>query len=57
MDIVTITETCDECGSEYSIEFDFQETQEEPTICPFCGHKAEDYIVDTDDDDYYYDEE
>mgnify|MGYP001549555873 CR=1 FL=1 len=57
MDIVTITEICDECGSEYSIEFDFQETQEEPTICPFCGHKAEDYIVDTDDEDYYYDEE
>lgn len=57
MDIVTITETCDECGKEYTIKFDFDETEEDPGFCPFCGHTAEDYILVSEGDDYYYDEE
>ena len=57
MDIVTITETCDECGKEYTIKFDFDETEEDPGFCPFCGHTAEDYILVSEEDDYYYDEE
>lgn len=57
MDEVVEISACDECGAEYTINYDYSEIQEEPIFCPFCGHQADDYILDDDSDEYYFDEE
>ena len=39
-------ETCNNCGAEYTLSFDQDGSDFQPTYCPFCGEELEDYILD-----------
>lgn len=38
--------SCDECGTDFTIEFDKETSETDPTFCPFCSS----YILDADDE-------
>lgn len=51
-------DNCNNCGAEYVLTFDRDETDLEPIHCPFCGEELEDYIIDEDDiEELDFDEE
>lgn len=42
---------CVECDSSFSLEFSVEDTDLDPTFCPFCGEPLEDEDVKFFDDD------
>ena len=52
--MVNIDHTCDACGSEFSIRYEPEDTETDPSQCPFCGeymHIPDDAYEDDEDDD------
>lgn len=44
MDLKTASFCCDDCGSEYSVQYDEEEMLDGPEFCPFCGASLESYL-------------
>lgn len=46
---------CVECGTEYTVIYDEDESVDKPAHCPFCGEIAsnEDKSRDDDDEEYW----
>ena len=48
---------CIECGTEYTVVYDAEESLTKPAHCPFCGEIASDEDKGRgDDDEEYWDE-
>jgi len=43
--MATLHHICDECGSEFTLKYDEEQTEDSPHYCPFCGEM----LIDTDD--------
>jgi len=43
--MVTLHHICDECGSEFTIKYDEDQTEDSPHYCTFCGEM----LIDTED--------
>ena len=50
--MVNIDHTCDACGSAFSIRYEPEDTETDPSQCPFCGefmHIPDDAYEDGED--------
>lgn len=45
---------CIECGTEYTVVYDAEESLTKPSHCPFCGEIASDEDKGRDDEDEEY---
>ena len=43
--MATLHHICDECGSDFTLKYDEEQTESDPQNCPFCGEM----LIDTDD--------
>lgn len=44
-----VKQNCIECNSKFTIEYDLEDTQDDPNFCPFCGIHILDYDFDDED--------
>ena len=35
--MATVSQTCDNCDSEFTIKYDIDTCDDDPQFCPFCG--------------------
>ena len=42
---------CDECGSEFTLKYDEEQTEDSPHFCAFCGEMMVDIEENYEDDD------
>jgi len=44
--MMKLKHTCDNCETEFTIEYDVENSETDPLYCPFCS----DYMLDTEDE-------
>jgi DNA replicative helicase MCM subunit Mcm2 (Cdc46/Mcm family) len=49
--MTSITHTCENCDSTFTIKFDQEETDSDPSFCPFCGEMMIEYDFNDDDEE------
>jgi DNA replicative helicase MCM subunit Mcm2 (Cdc46/Mcm family) len=49
--MTSITHTCENCDSAFTIKYDEEQTDTDPGFCPFCGEMMIDYDFDDEDKD------
>lgn len=47
----SLTHTCENCDSKFTIKYIEEETDSDPTFCPFCGEMMLDYDFDDEDEE------
>lgn len=47
----TITHTCENCDSNFTINYDEENTETDPSFCPFCGEMILDYDFEDEDEE------
>lgn len=47
----TLQHTCDNCDSQFIVKYDEEQTEDDPSFCPFCGEMLIDFETVEDDDD------
>lgn len=48
--MATIHHNCEECDTDFKIEYDEMESESDPTYCPFCGEYMIETEFETDDE-------
>jgi hypothetical protein len=49
--MVSMTHTCENCDSTFTIKYDEEQTDSDPGFCPFCGEMIIEYDINNNDDD------
>jgi DNA replicative helicase MCM subunit Mcm2 (Cdc46/Mcm family) len=47
---MNVHHTCDNCDSEFTIKYNQDETEDDPSFCPFCGEMLVDFEQIEDDE-------
>ena len=37
---------CENCAAEYTITYDYDNQDDPPGVCPFCGNELEEFLFD-----------
>jgi transcription initiation factor IIE alpha subunit len=46
----TLNHICEQCDSEFTIKYNEETTETDPSFCPFCGEMLVEYDVGDDDE-------
>jgi hypothetical protein len=48
---MSVHQTCDNCESEFTIKYDRERCEDDPSYCPFCGEMLIEFDTVDDDDE------